>query len=72
MATQLVDLAALALGGAPGAAVAAAERPEEAVSREQLAENAVARPPRVPRERLARLAEEPAAYWAARSALRWQ
>jgi len=42
-----------------------------AVSREQLAQNAAARPPRVPAERLPELAQAPDAYWAARSSLAW-
>jgi aryl-alcohol dehydrogenase-like predicted oxidoreductase len=42
-----------------------------AVSREQLAQNATARPPRAPAGRLADLAQDPEVYWRARRALAW-
>jgi len=42
-----------------------------AVSRAQLAQNAAARPPRTPAADLAALAQDPAAYWRARSELAW-
>ncbi|MCS5722108.1 aldo/keto reductase [Herbiconiux sp. CPCC 203407] len=42
-----------------------------AVTRRQLRENVAARPPRVPADALAALAEPPEQYWAARSARPW-